>query len=297
MKTICVTGLDGFIAGYAIEKLQDKGYEVIGNVRHTTNNPILKNVTQYNVDIRDSVGVYSMIEHCDGVIHLAGLLGTSENMKHSSKMTDVNINGTLNVLEAVENFHIPCVVIGVGNYWMNNPYAITKYAAEKFALMSAKAGNRVAVVRALNAFGPRQKYGRIFKIIPTFVTQALQNKPLKVYGGKKKCSSMDMIFVGDVAEVLVDTLYLLDTIPDRVIGKVIEAGTGYGYKVYDIAEKIIKLTKSKSEIVEVPMREGEDEESMVVANDPSHFPGTQEYCDKYFEKHLKETINYYKTLV
>ena len=144
---------------------------------------------------------------------------------------------------------------------MNNPYSITKTTAERFALMNNKERDaKIAVVRGLNAYGPRQKSAPVRKITPNFILPALKNEDILVYGtGKQK---MDMIYVGDVAEILVRSL----TMDHGVYDDIFEAGTGIAPTVNEIAETIIKLTGSKSKLEHTAMRPGEDKMSTVVAN-------------------------------
>ena len=288
MKRILVTGAYSFIAGYVAEELKRKGYYVVGTVHHLGEVP--KGFDElYLADMRDRAAIYSAVEHVDGVIHLAGLLGTSENIRQPELMTEVNVGGALNVLNAVENFKIPSVFIGVGNYWMNNTYSISKYMAERYALMFAENFKTpVNVVRALNAYGPRQKWGKIRKIIPTFINAALRREDIPVYGGHKQCSKMDMIYVGDVARTLVDVLGTKSF--KGVLGQVYEAGTGSEPSVWEIASRIKEVTKSKSKLIEVPMRAGETNNSRVVAEKP--------YFNDYrkFDEAIIETVEYYKAL-
>lgn len=285
---VLVTGGHGFLASYVINELKSRGHQPMVTVRHTADNPILKDVIVYHADIRDEAGMYGAIEHSDGVIHLAGLLGTSENIRQARIMNDVNIGGALNVLNAVDNFHIPAVFIGVGNWWFNNTYSISKHTAERYALMYAENfGTPVNIVRALNAVGPRQSWGKINKIIPTFINAALRNEDLRVYGGKDKCGLMDMVYAGDVAKVLVDVLELSKS---GTKGQVFEAGSGIEFKVYEIAQMVIRLTGSDSKILEVPMRAGEMERSRVVSENPYPI----EYRD--LESILVETIKYYRDI-
>jgi len=281
---VAVTGLDGFIARYTILELQKRGHKVVGLMRHTSNNPILKDVDIYLADIRDSAGVYGMIEHVDGVIHLAGLLGTTENIRQAELLNETNIGGALNVLNACDNFKTPLVNIAVGNWYENNPYSISKTTAERYCLMYAKYfGTPANVVRTLNAVGPYQKWGKVHKIVPTFINHALRNEPINVYGGRDHCSVMDLVYAGDVAKVLCDVL-----LNEKTYGNIFEAGTGKGYKVWDIAQDIVRVCKSKSELIEVPMRAGESEESVVVANKPYPI----EYRDIW--EVISETVDYYR---
>ena len=279
---ILVTGGNGFIASYVIEQLKELGYDVITNVR--TKKEIL-GCTTYIVDTRDKAGMYGIIQKCDGVIHLAGLLGTSENMRQAELMNEVNVGGALNVLNAIDQFNIPASFIGVGNYFENNPYSISKTMAERYALMYAKNfGTRVNVTRTYDAVGPRQKFGKINKIIPTFINKALKNEDISVYGGKNQCSTIDLIYAGDVAKLLIKSLF---EAMNGNICNVFEAGSGIPRKVYDIATKVVKACNSNSKIVEVPMRQGESVGAFVIAKEVLKDA-------KPFEEYLPETIEYYK---
>lgn len=291
MKRILVTGSNGFIAGHVIEELRKRGYTPVGLSRSKRWYPHLQDTEVYQGDIRDRALLTAIMHNVDGVIHTAAMLGTGENMSASKEFVENNILGALNLVELCELYNIPLTYISVGNYTMNNPYSITKTTVERFMAMSiengAKKGKRVNmnIVRALNAFGERQKISNIKKIIPTFIHAALTDAPLYVYGGKDKCSKMDMVYVKDVAYILVDQL---ENMQNEQFPFLVEAGTGEAYSVFDIAEKVIELTKSKSSIIPVPMRLGEPEKSEVVATKP--------YDHKYmkFDKALKRTIDYYK---
>ena len=98
---------------------------------------------------------------------MAAILGTSETVDHPQGTVNSNLLGALNVFEAARKFGVRVTHITVGNYWMNNPYAITKNAAERTAMVFNKNfGSRIAVVRGLNAYGERQKTTPVRKIVP-----------------------------------------------------------------------------------------------------------------------------------
>jgi len=185
----------------------------------------------------------------------------------------------------------------VGNHWMNNSYSITKTTAERFALMYRKEFSiPITVIRALNAFGERQKAFPVRKIMPSFIGRALRGEDIQVYGDGSQ--EMDMVYVGDVAIVLVDALdRLLDKGMDSLdLG---EAGRGVGLQVKDIAELVIKHSGSKSKVEYLPMRPGEEVGSRVVAEKPTQINISSKkhrdnngYLD--FEFALKRTIEWYK---
>jgi len=296
-KRILVTGGHGFIASYVMEQLQGKGYQVVTNVRSIQPDVLPINIETYQCDIRDSSGMLGIIQHVDGVIHLAGMLGTTENMDSLQELVDVNVKGGINIIKHCANHGVPLVLIGVGNYWMDNPYSITKTDVERFGRMVVKndikeGGKKVWVntVRAMNAIGPRQKGYAIKKIMPTFINAALSGEALKVYGGKDKCSFMDLVYAGDVAKALIDVLER--TMRREVRGETFTVGSGIAPSVYEIAKQIIELSGSESTIEEVPMRPGEDEGSTVVAENPYPVPGG--YAD--LAEVIRSTIAYYRDL-
>jgi UDP-glucose 4-epimerase len=312
MKTILVTGGNGFIASYVIDILKYRGYKVITNVRNNNwkTDPdyerILKDCDVYNIDVRDQAGMAKLVEMSDGVIHLASVLGT-KHVENAKNFYEINLFGTINILEACREFDVPIVYISVGNYFEHNNYSNSKVAAEREVLKYTKfCGVKGNIVRALNAIGGRQKVKNTGKILPTFITKALKNEPIEVYGGKNNCSVMDMIYVGDVARILCDVLTNLDDyffVNDgsaidtdkkflaKRYGNTIEAGTCIGYPVYEIAEKVIKACNSKSEIIQVPMRPGETERSVVVANENNAFPLNGNFMN--LDNIIQEAIEYY----
>jgi len=289
MKKILVTGGGGFIGSHVVDLLIEKGYEVTIFDRFE-HRPHREDVNLYLGDIKDKDAVLEAVSKHDGVINLAGILGTAETVNDPYPSVEVNIIGGLNVCEACRRFSKKGVQITVGNWFMNNSYSITKNTAERFALMYNKEhGTKIAVVRGLNAYGPRQKPRPVRKLIPNVVIPALLNKPIIIYGNGEQI--MDMVYVRDVAEVLVRAL----TMDHGTYDKVFEAGSGDDTTVNYITELVVKLSDSKSEIRHVPMRAGEPEES-VVKGDPKTLE-VLDYSKKdltSLEEGLKKTITWYK---
>lgn len=296
MKTICITGLNGFIAYYVTKEALDRGYNVIGNTEN--GDYIYKEDFKeygdrikiyYNLDVRDASFMYHMIERSEGVVHLAGLLGT-KNVENAWNFYDVNVRGGINVLEVCKQFNIPTVFIGVGNYFETNNYSNTKYAQERECIKYSKfSGVRGNVVRALNAIGPKQKWLNTGKIIPTFIMKALHDEDIPVYGGKDNCSVMDLIYAGDVAKVLLNVLEKTASGEMKPASNTYQAGTGITPTVYEIAQWVLEaIPESKSKIIEVPMRFGETPNSRVVADNP--YP--MEYRN--IKDVIKEAVEYYR---
>jgi len=258
MKKVFVTGGCGFIGSYVIEQLNSIGITCIEFDRspHETGRR-----NMFLGDVRDEGAVRQAMYGCDGFVHLAGVLGTQETLQDPTSAAEVNVFGGLNVFKAARDFKIPGVYIAVGNYWMNNPYSITKTTAERFALMANKEwGTNIAVVRALNAYGPRQKAAPVRKLMPNLCLAALDGKPFTLYGDGEQV--MDMIYVKDCANVLVAAL-THDF--DRM--KIIEAGSAVPTTVKEIVTKVYEHAGYKEPLIDwQPMRPGEDEKAVVLAD-------------------------------
>jgi UDP-glucose 4-epimerase len=172
------------------------------------------------------------------------------------------------VFRAAAQYGLPGVNIAVGNHWETNTYSITKSTMERFAKMFRAYDNLpVTTVRALNAYGPRQSvaapYGtsKVRKIMPSFVMRALHGDPIEIYGDGLQV--MDMIFVADVARVLVDALELTEREGGQE--QVFEAGSGRDTTVLDIANAVVHCV-GQGEIRHVPMRPGETPGAVVLAD-------------------------------
>lgn len=256
MSDILVTGGNGFIGRHVCDQIRLEGHRpvVFDRQAHTTGPAILG-------DIRDAEAVTEAAAHVDAIIHLAGVLGTQETIDNPRPAAATNILGGLNVLEAACQYDLPVVYIAVGNWQMLNAYAITKTATEQFCRMYRNERTlNVSVVRAMNAYGPGQSLAapwgpsKVRKIMPAFICRALAGQPIEVYGdGLQK---MDMVYVTDVAKSLVGAL---GTNRDW------ECGTGRYTTVLDIADEVIGQV-GKGHVVHLPMRPGEPEASVVVAD-------------------------------
>lgn len=278
MKKILVTGGSGFIGSHVCDNFKIKGYEVIRFDHHTP--------TDFLGDVKSYTDVSEAVAHSDGVIHLAGVLGTQETIQEPFPAVETNIVGGLNVFKACRHYKKKCVYIGVGNHWMNNTYSITKTTAERFALMFNKEfGTEIAVVRGLNAYGPRQKIKPVRKIMPNFIVPALLDKEIVIYGDGSQI--MDMIYVTDLAEILVRALI----VGHKTYNKVFEAGLGRKVTVRQIAEEVIKQV-GKGKLKFVPMRPGEPEHAVVLGDPTTLTPlGNIKFIS--LEEGIKKTIEYY----
>ena len=237
MSKIVITGGRGFIGSAVARLAKDRGHEPV--VFDTADGC---DVREFSEDDADGA---------EAVIHLAGVLGTAELFDDPDRAVDVNIRGSLRVIEACTEVGAHLVQITMPQCW-SNVYQATKDCAGQLAdALCDNRGLRLTHVRAYNAFGPGQKVHGVRKIVPTFATAAWRGDPIEVWG--KGDQLVDLIHVDDLAGVLLDAV-------DHAAGDggTIDAGTGTGHTVREVAEFIADQAGApRSSIVFSPMRAGE----------------------------------------
>lgn len=274
MKKVGVTGGMGFIGAYVVEELIRRGYDpVVLDHHQRKSDEYHEGVEIFLGDVTSDVVMSEFAAHVDGIIHLAAVLGTQETVQHPHPAALSNLLGGLNFLEGCAKYHIPGTYIAVGNWWMNNPYSITKNMIERFtAMYNADRGTKVNIVRAVNAYGPLQLaaqpygHGKVRKITPALICRALSGQPMELYGGGTQVS--DMVFVRDVARALVNALEYADK--GTVFDSAIEVGSVEHTSVRQVADKVNELIQELGyepvEIKSLPMRPGEKIGTPVVAD-------------------------------
>lgn len=304
---VLVTGGMGFIGRYVVEELQSRGHTpIIFDHHRRLAEEYPTEVEVFQGDIMDDIAVTEAMAHAEGWIHLAAVLGTQETIQNPRPAAHSNLMGGLNILEAAAQYNMPGAYIAVGNHWMNNTYSITKTMIERFIDMFNKyRGTKVNIVRAVNAYGPRQVAvhpfgpGKVRKITPSFVCRALTGLPVEVYGDGSQVS--DMVYVGDVAQALVVALEKASQ--SKVFDVPVEVGPEHNSTVQEVAETIMRLTDSESELVNLPMRPGEIPGAVVKADtstlalvdmDPKTLVSLEEGMIKtidYFKEYLSNQID------
>jgi len=285
-----VTGGSGFIGSFIVEELAKEGHDVIIYDIAKPEFTLPKNAGYFDGDTRYISTLMSAMKGIDELYDIAGVLGTNELMFSNNRAVDVNINGALNALKAAKMCGVKRVFHPTKpNDWLNT-YSITKFAAEQFCLMFIKNFDmEIALLKWFNAYGPRQHLYPVRKAVPLFITQAIYDRPVEVFGDGNQ--TVDMIYVVDIAKIAIKAARRCGR-----IGKVIDVGTGLPITVNELAALIIKMTKSRSKIVHLPMRKGEPEKSKIAADVTMLNDALEMDAFTPFEKGLKETIKYYRKL-
>ena len=197
MGKILVTGADGFIGSHLVEELVRAGRDVRAFVLYNSfdswgwldDSPseVRNAIEVFAGDIRDPNGVRTAMKGCDAVLHLAALIGIPYSYHAPDSYVDVNIRGTLNVVQAARDLGVSKVVdtstsevYGTAQFVPiteehplqgQSPYSATKIGADQIALSFYRSFETpVAVVRPFNTYGPRQSSRAV---IPTVITQML----------------------------------------------------------------------------------------------------------------------------
>jgi len=187
----------------------------------------------------------------DRVYHVAGELGTAETFDNPENAVDVNIVGTLHVLETAAAVKVPVSYVTLGNDWLN-PYSITKNAASAFCRMyNEESWLATQVVVTYNLYGPYQKVGPVRKIVPEFMKSLLSQGRVEVFGTGRQV--VDMVYARDFAEELLN----------RTNPGVLHIGTGVPHTVLEVAElcaSVLGLSESYETMI-LARRRGEPEGS------------------------------------
>lgn len=298
---IGITGGAGFLGGYTSRECLARGHEVTVFDRYDKHN-LPEGADMFLGDITNPVDVTELVAHVDAWIHLAGVLGSSETISNPSPAAATNILGGLNLFKAAAQYKVPGVNIAVGNHYMNNTYSITKSTMERFAHMFNKEqGTNITIVRALNAYGPRQvsapPYGpsQVKKIMPAFVNNAIRGLPISIYG--KGSQVMDMIYASDVAWSLVNALEY--TVANGHHDSIFEAGSGNSTTVNEIANLVNRVAGSDGGLIHIPMRPGEPDHSVVLGRPDTLKPlgliPSQDFVP--LEEGIHRTVKYFRGLM
>lgn len=232
---IAVTGGDGFLGRHTIAAATRAGHTAWAFDRTTGD---------------DVLGPLDGLDGADAVVHLAGLLGTSELFDQAEDAIRVNVTGTLRVLEWCRDHGAGFVDASMLDVFPS-VYTATKMCARRLATAWHQAyGLRVAHVRAFNAYGPFQAHGpgHPQKILPTFARAGWEGRPLPIWGDGEQ--TMDLVHADDVGRMLVEATQHGDDVT-------FDGGTGVAVTVNELAEFVLKVTGSKGGVEYLPMRPGE----------------------------------------
>ncbi|MBI5408333.1 MAG: SDR family oxidoreductase [Nitrospirae bacterium] len=307
MKRILVTGGAGFLGSHLCERLLKEGYEVLcvdnfytgrrSNIRSFIKDPMFE-VTRHDV-------CFPLYVEVDEIYNLACPASPIHYQFDPVQTTKTSVHGAINMLglakrikakifqaSTSEVYGDPQVHPQPESYWGNvNPvgfrscYDEGKRCAETlFFDYHRQHKLKIKVARIFNTYGPRM-HPNDGRVVSNFIMQALQGKPITVYGDGSQTRSF--CYVDDMINAFIKFM----SSPEDFTGPV-NLGNPGEFTILELAEKVIKLTRSKSKIVFNPLPHDDPTQRQP---DITLAKKTLKWQPKVkLEDGLKETISYFK---
>lgn len=309
MKKVLITGAAGFIGSHLCDRFIKEGFYVIGidsfltgspdNIAHLIGNErfrfIKYDVTNY-IYIPDEIDI---------ILHFACPASPVDYLNHPIHTMKVDSLGTINTLGLAKAKKARCIFASTSEiygdpqvhpqpetYWGNvnsigprSVYDEAKRFSEALTMAYYRKHNLdTRIIRIFNTYGPRMRMND-GRVVPNFITQALKNKPITVYGDGTQTRSF--CYVDD----LVEGIFRMATI-DKLNGEVSNLGNPEEYKIIDFAQIIKELTNSKSPIVFKPLPQDDPKQRKP---DITKIKITLQWEPKIsLNEGLKKTINWFK---
>lgn len=218
MSKALVTGGAGFIGSNIVKLLVLEGYDVVvldnlfsGSRKNLEAFPSVRLVEG---DIRDAVAVEQALDSSEVVFHLAASVGNLRSIQNPIEDAEVNIIGTLRVLEAARRAGVKKIVCSSSAAIFgelkhlpiredhptepDSPYGVSKLSEEKMCLAYSRLYDlEVVCLRYFNVYGVNQRYDAYGNVIPIFAHHILRGEQLTIYGDGEQ--TRDFVNVTDVA--------------------------------------------------------------------------------------------------
>ena len=265
-----ITGGAGFIGSHLAEKLIARGDRVVIFDNLSTGSDsnlsgIKEKIKFEEGDILDKVVIDRLVAESDYVVHLAAALGVFNIVNKPLESLKTNLQGSETVLEACDKYRKPVLVASTSEIYGKNDKVplneeddriIGHPLKSRWSYSEAKAVDEslayfyylentlpIRIVRFFNTVGPRQ-VGHYGMVVPRFVSAALKNEPLSVYG-----SGDQIRCFCHVTDAVRGLLLVMDS--DKAVGEVFNVGNNQQISIMELAKKVIEITGSKSTIKKI----------------------------------------------
>jgi UDP-glucose 4-epimerase len=265
-----VTGGAGFIGSHLSESLILRGDQVTilddlstGLVRNLSD---IKNKVKFEQgNILNKTLINKLVAESDYVVHLAAALGVFNIVDKPLESLKTNLQGSEIVLEACDKYRKPVLIASTSEIYGKNDKVplneeddrvIGHPLKSRWSYSEAKAVDEslayfyylenklpIRIVRFFNTVGPRQ-VGNYGMVVPRFVSAALKNEPLSVYG-----SGDQIRCFCHVTDAVTALLLVMDS--DKAVGQVFNVGNNSQISIMELAKKVIQITGSKSSIEKI----------------------------------------------
>jgi nucleoside-diphosphate-sugar epimerase len=259
---ILVTGGAGFIGSHVVDRLLHDGFEVTvidnlssSNPENVSHHDGKKNFNFVRGDICKLDLVKMAVKEADAVFHEAAVLTWTGSSKSLLRLNQVNVNGTLTLLNAcadsdVERFVYASSAAVYGEAGVQpqhedlspkpiSAYGVSKLSAEQYVQVFHKLyGLETVCLRYFNVYGPRQAYGPYSGVITKFMNRISKNKPPTIYGDGEQ--TRDFVNIKDVVNGSMLALAM-----KTAVGGVFNIGTGVATTINELAETLQEIMAQK----------------------------------------------------
>jgi NAD dependent epimerase/dehydratase len=278
-KSVLVTGAGGFIGSHLTERLVELGARVRAAVRYNSRNDwgllellpaaVKSSLEIHPGDITDPFWTERLVAGCEMVFHLAAVIAIPYSYSAPAQFVAVNCIGTLNLLEAARRAGVECFIhtstsetYGTAQYTPidekhplrgQSPYAASKIGADKLAeSYHLSFGLPVATLRPFNTYGPGQSARAV---IPAIICQGLDSEEINL---GLLSPRRDFLFVKDTVAGFIKMAE-----SPAAVGEVINLGSGTGFSIGEVAQRITDLLGVDKRVVQDEARfRPEDSEVM-----------------------------------
>jgi len=265
-----ITGGAGFIGSHLAESLIARGDQVVifdnlstgskGNLAE-----IIDKIKFEQGNIVNKIVIDKLVAESDYVVHLAAALGVFNIVNNPLESLKTNLQGSEIVLEACDKYRKPVIIASTSEIYGKNDKVplneeddriIGHPLKSRWSYSEAKAVDEslayfyylenklpIRIVRFFNTVGPRQ-VGHYGMVVPRFVSAALKNESLSVYGSGNQIRCF--CHVTDAVRAL---LLVMDS--EKAVGQVFNVGNNSRISIMELAKKVIKITGSKSDIEKI----------------------------------------------
>jgi UDP-glucose 4-epimerase len=265
-----ITGGAGFIGSHLAKKLIDGGDQVVVfdnlSTGSSSNLSEIKDKIEFQQgNILDKAAIDKLVSDSDYVVHLAAALGVFNIVNKPLESLRTNLQGSEVVLEACDKYRKPVLIASTSEIYGKNDKVplneeddrlIGHPLKSRWSYSEAKAVDEslayfyylenklpIRIVRFFNTVGPRQ-VGHYGMVVPRFVSAALKNEPLSVYGSGEQIRCF--CHVDDAVRAL-----LLVMGSEKAVGQVFNVGNNQQITIMELAKKVIELTGSSSTIEKI----------------------------------------------
>jgi UDP-glucose 4-epimerase len=269
-----LTGGAGFIGSHLAEKLIARGDQVVVLDNLSTGSAsnlfgIKDKIKFEHGNILDKEAIDKLVSKSDFIVHLAAALGVFNIVSKPLDSIKTNLQGSAVVLEVCDKYRKPVLIASTSEIYGKNDKVplneeddriIGHPLKSRWSYSEAKAVDEslayfyyienelpIRIVRFFNTVGPRQ-VGHYGMVAPRFVSAALKNEPLTVYGSGDQIRCF--CHVDDAVRAL---LLVMDS--EKAVGEVFNVGNNQQITIMELAKKVIELTGSSSTVEKIAYEE------------------------------------------